>query len=129
MQAQSIRVVRPTDNIAPLLPFYRDGLGLEILAEFSGHDGFDGMVLGRSDWPVHFAFVRKAGRVAGLAPSEDNLVVFYVPDQQEWLQAIARMEKAGFKPVAPFNPYWNNRGKTFADPDGYRVVLQNTVWP
>jgi hypothetical protein len=38
------------------------------------------------------------------------------------------MEKAGHKPVTAFNPYWDKNGKTFEDPDGYRVVLQNTAW-
>ncbi|WP_407668571.1 hypothetical protein [Paraburkholderia dilworthii] len=30
--------------------------------------------------------------------------------------------------VQPFNPYWDVSGQTFADPDGYRVVMQNAVW-
>ena len=25
--------------------------------------------------------------------------------------------------------FWDKHGKTFADPDGYRVVLQNAAWP
>jgi hypothetical protein len=31
--------------------------------------------------------------------------------------------------VRAFNPYWDRHGKTFADPDGYRVVLQHAAWP
>lgn len=27
--------------------------------------------------------------------------------------------------VVSFYPYWDKQGKTFEDPDGYRVVLQN----
>src|SRR5262245_158380 len=30
--------------------------------------------------------------------------------------------------VKAFNPYWDKQGKTFEDPDGYRVVLQNARW-
>lgn len=26
------------------------------------------------------------------------------------------------------NPYWDQQGKTFVDPYGYRVVLQNADW-
>jgi len=33
-----------------------------------------------------------------------------------------------YKPVKPFNPYWDKKGRTFEDPDGYRVVLQNAEW-
>ncbi len=74
-------------------------------------------------------FTRKAGHPAGKAPTEDNLLVFYLPDRDEWLRAVARLEGEGYGSVEAFNPYWDRAGKTFADPDGYRVVLQNAVWP
>ena len=38
----TLRVARPTDDIETLLPFYRDGLGLAVLARFEDHEGFDG---------------------------------------------------------------------------------------
>ena len=41
---------------------------------------------------------------------------------------IERMKRRGYEPVISFNPYWDKNGVTFADPDGYRVVLQNTLW-
>lgn len=52
-----LRIVRPTDDVAANVRFYRDGLGFEVL------------------------------------------------------------------------PYWDRKGKTFEDPDGYRVVLQQSSWP
>jgi hypothetical protein len=27
------------------------------------------------------------------------------------------------------NPYWNERGITVQDPDGYRIVIENAAWP
>lgn len=63
------------------------------------------------------------------APTDDNLLVFHLPDRAEWEAAVARMEAAGYSAVRAFNPYWDRHGKTFADPDGYRVVLQNAPWP
>ena len=39
------------------------------------------------------------------------------------------MLEAGFVATPPLNPYWNRRGQTFVDPDGYRVVLEQDVWP
>jgi hypothetical protein len=39
-----------------------------------------------------------------------------------------RMIVAGYEPVPSFNPYWDRAGRTFEDPDGYRVVLQNAPW-
>jgi hypothetical protein len=35
---------------------------------------------------------------------------------------------AGFNQVPSFNPYWEVQGRTFIDPDDYRVVLQNSEW-
>jgi hypothetical protein len=41
---------------------------------------------------------------------------------------VARIEGAGFAAVKAFNPYWDEKGKTFEDADGWRVVLQNAGW-
>lgn len=128
MTAPILRVARPSDDLDALLPFYREGLGLEVLYRFAGHDGFDGVMLGRPGWPYHLEFTRAAGHRAGRAPTQDNLLVFYLPDPAVWAEAVARMKAAGFEPVASFNPYWDRDGATFEDPDGYRVVLQRAAW-
>ena len=124
-----LRVARPTDDIEALLPFYRDGLGLQLLYRFADHDGFDGVMLGAPGAPYHFEFTRVQGHAAGRAPTPEHLIVFYLSDEEEWRSAIQRMRNAGFDPVTAFNPYWDQRGTTFEDPDGYRVVLQNAAWP
>jgi catechol 2,3-dioxygenase-like lactoylglutathione lyase family enzyme len=128
MTSPKLRVARPTDDIEALLPFYRDGLGLEVLFRFEGHDGFDGAMLGCPGAPYHFEFTRTHGHIAGFAPTQDNLLVFYFPEPTEWQAAIDRMAKAGFAPVAAFNSYWDQSGRTFEDPDGYRVVIQLSAW-
>ena len=124
-----LRVVRPSDDLAANVAFYRDGLGFELLFEFKDHDGFDAVMLGHNGAAYHLAFVHKRGHKAGRAPSEDNLLVFYLPDAHEWQRAVRRLEDLGHTPVKAFNPYWDKKGKTFEDPDGYRVVLQHTSWP
>jgi hypothetical protein len=98
-------------------------LGFEVLSQFADHEGFDGVMLGRRGAPYHFEFTRKRGHAAGRAPSEDNLLVFYISNIEDWQAAVARMETAGHRAVPSFNPYWDRLGKTFEDPDGYRVVL------
>jgi catechol 2,3-dioxygenase-like lactoylglutathione lyase family enzyme len=123
-----LRIARPTDDLEALLSFYRDGLGLSLLLRFEDHDGFDGMMLGQEGAPYHFEFTRAKGHVAGRAPTQDNLLVFYLPDGGEWKAAVQRMQHAGFGPVASFNPYWDCEGMTFEDPDGYRIVLQRAAW-
>jgi prolyl oligopeptidase len=38
------------------------------------------------------------------------------------------MLAAGYRAVPASNPYWDRDGLTFEDPDGYRVVLENSGW-
>lgn len=128
MTVPKLRVARPTDNVEALVPFYKDGLGFNVLYQFKDHDGFDGVMLGGAGAPYHFEFTRAHGHAAGRAPTQDNLLVFYLPDASEWQAAIDRMEGAGFAPVPAFNPYWDQSGRTFEDPDGYRVVIQQAGW-
>jgi hypothetical protein len=124
----TLRVARPTDNLPEVVKFYQDGLGLEVLSSFSGHNDFEGAILGGRGSPYHLEFTHKRGHEVGKAPSEDNLLVFYIPDAAEWKNAVERMQKHGYEPVKSFNPWWDDGGKTFEDIDGYRVVLYNEKW-
>ena len=123
-----LRVARPSDHLDAVVKFYRDGLGFTILGEFTDHDGFDGAMLGHEGADYHLEFTRKRGHTAGRAPTKDHLLVFYLANEVEWRQAVQRLESRGYKAVKAFNPYWDKQGKTFEDPDGYRVVLQNERW-
>ena len=107
---------------------YRNGLGWSLLGEFADHDGFDGAMLGHAGSTYHFEFTAKRTDHIAPAPTAEDLVVLYVPVLSEWQNACGSMVSAGFVEVAPFNPYWAAHGKTFQDPDGYRIVLQNTSW-
>ena len=100
-----------------------------VLGSFENHEGFDGVMLGIPGASYHLEFTSKRGHRAGRALTQDNLLVFYVSDERQWLHAIERMSAAGYQPVPSFNPYWDRLGKTYEDPDGYRVVIQNQLWP
>lgn len=123
-----LRVARPTDQLADVIRFYRDGLGFEILGRFENHDAFDGVMLGHRGYSYHLEFTCQRSHPAGRAPTMDNLLVFYLPDASEWQQAVDQMRASGYEPVPSFNPYWDRHGRTFEDPDDYRVVLQNAGW-
>jgi hypothetical protein len=129
LAAAHVRIARPTDAIDKLLPFYKDGLGFDVLGKFTDHEGFDGVMLGHKSAGYHLEFTRHHGHPVGRAPTQDNLLIFYFPDADSYAKAVARMEGSGFPPVASFNPYWDRCGKTFEDPDGYRVVLANMAPP
>lgn len=128
MENVHLRVARPTDNVFDILRFYRDGLGFEVIDSFEDHEGFDGVMLGHSNHSYHLEFTHHRGYQVGKAQTQENLLVFYFPDQSEWQQAIDRMIEQGYRPVKSYNPYWDLRGKTFEDADGYRVVLQGAGW-
>ena len=124
-----LRVARPTDDLDKVSHMYRDGLDFEILGKFKDHDGFDGVILGKWNLGCHLEFTHQAGHSAGRAPTKDNLLVFYYPGRETWRRICKKMAEAGFRTVASWNPYWNAKGRTFEDPDGYRVVIQNDVEP
>lgn len=123
-----LRVARPTEQLSALLRFYRDGLGLVELTSFVAHNGFDGCILGHPQAPYHLEFTHQPGHVVGRAPTADHLLVLYLPELAAWRAAVQRMQEAGFAPVPAYNPYWDQNGCTFEDPDGYRVVLQHASW-
>src|SRR5262245_53628167 len=126
--AGQVRIARPVSSLERSAVMYRDGLGLEELGRFADHDGFDGVMLGRPEAPYHFELTRCRVHPVSPAPTPEDLIVFYLPDRAEWAGACASMLAAGFVEVPAFNPYWRRRGRTFEDPDRYRVVLQNASW-
>jgi catechol 2,3-dioxygenase-like lactoylglutathione lyase family enzyme len=124
----TLRVARPTDHFDEVVRFYTEGLGLSVIGSFADHEGFDGVMLGMDGAPYHLEFTRQRGHTVGRAPTKDNLLVFYLPDGRLWRAAVERMTTAGYESVLSYNPYWDRHGRTYEDPDGYRVVLQNASW-
>lgn len=128
MLIPKLRVARPTNDLAALVHFYCEGLGLKRLAGFAAHQGFDGVMLGYPGAPYHLEFTREDGQTVAPAPTAEHLLVFYFPDAAAWQAATARLAAAGYAAVPAHNPYWDAQGRTFQDPDGYRVVLQQAAW-
>ena len=123
-----LRVARLSDNLMDISMMYVQALGFEVLDQFEGQDGFDGVVLGHPNQAYHLEFSCSHGMEVSNASTTDNLLVFYLPCSREWERACRSMIDAGFVVVESHNPYWDRVGKTFEDFDGYRVVLQNRDW-
>jgi catechol 2,3-dioxygenase-like lactoylglutathione lyase family enzyme len=121
----ALRIARPTDRLEEVVAFYRDGLGLPVLLSFRDHDGYDGVMLGLPGRACHLEFTRHRDGSAGPAPSPDDLLVLYIPDPADLARLQARLERHGHRPVVPENLWWRDKAVTFADPDGWRVVLCN----
>lgn len=127
--APQLRVARPTRDIDAIMRFYTKALELEVLARFDDHAGFDGIVLGRAGWQYHLEFTRHRTHPVEPRPTDEDLLVLYLPQRGEWGATVQRLLVCGAKPVRSSNPYWEENGVTLEDPDGYRIVVQNSAWP
>ncbi len=125
---QHLRIARPTNHLSEMIRLYCEGLGLEKIGGFEDHDGYSGAMLGRPGAAYHLEFTQHEGEPVTHRPTRENLLVFYIPDREHWLKACRKAESAGFASVTSENPYWDERGRTFEDPEGYRVVLENEAW-
>ncbi len=120
------RIARPTDQLAEIERFYVEGVGLKKIGEFKGHRGYTGIMIGLPDAAYHLEFTEHVDGSPCPAPTDDNLLVFYIPDAWQ-IQAIqSRLADMGYPEVSPENKYWEEKGVTIADPDGWRIVLMNT---
>jgi hypothetical protein len=109
-----------------MIKFYRDGLGLPQIGSFEDHAGYSGVMLGLPGRDYHLEFTQHEAGSHCPAPTKDNLLVLYIPNKEEIETAKARLKGLGHQPVAPENPYWQEHGVTFQDPDGWRIVLMNS---
>jgi len=122
--AMQLRVARHTERLEELVRFYRDGLGLVEVGGFRNHRGYDGVFLAVPGAGVHLELTAGGGHRAP-APHPESLLVLYLGDD-EAVQTVAT--RLGRDPVVPANPYWAEHATTFADPDGFDVVLVPHVW-
>jgi catechol 2,3-dioxygenase-like lactoylglutathione lyase family enzyme len=125
----TLRIARPVRDLERSVAMYRAGLDLVELGRFADHDGFDGVMLGLPGSRWHLEFTACRHHPVAPAPTAEDLLVFYLPDEAAWRDGCARLRAAGFAEVEPFNPYWGVRGRSFACLDGYRTVLQHSDWP
>ena len=123
-----MRVARPSRDLAATEVFYRQALGMERLGGFEDHDGFDGVMLGFAGGTHHLEFTLHRHSPVKPQPTPEDVIVFYIHNRNEWKQAIEKIESRGHKAVPSHNPFWDKNGKTFLDPDGYRIVIQNASW-
>lgn len=126
LPAIQCRIARPTARLDEVVRFYRDGLGLEVIGSFEGHAGYSGVMLGLPGQEYHLEFTTQTKGSPFTAPTKDNLLVFYIPDTEAIARLTVNLNSLGYFAVQPENPYWAEKGTTFEDPDGWRVVLMNT---
>ena len=116
------RLARHTTNLQAIIDFYTQNLDLEVLGSFEAHSNYDGVFLGKKglDWHLEFTVSPEAPKHHS---DEDDLLVFYTQDANEFDRLKANFDRHKQKPIAAKNPYWKEHGLTYLDPDGFRVVI------
>ncbi|HVU93410.1 MAG TPA: GNAT family N-acetyltransferase [Jatrophihabitans sp.] len=115
-----VRIARPATDLARSTTLYRDVLDLPVTGGFRNHDGYDGVFFAL---PGGGELELTAGPPVPVGGTEEDLLVLYVGDAAELRAASERLVAAGVPSVGSPNPYWNRNGRTFVDPDGYRIVI------
>ena len=123
-----LRIARPVSDLGRAERMYCGALDLMVLIRFQDHEGFDGVMLGTAGMDYHFEFTHCRMHPVRPSPTDEDLLVFYIADREAWKSACDRLAAHGFVCVTSFNPYWDVSGRTYEDPDGYRIVLQNAEW-
>ncbi|MFE3639358.1 VOC family protein [Streptomyces cellostaticus] len=125
----AVRFARPTAHYDDVVVFYRDVLGLPVLAQWRGHAGYDGIVLGLPGTPVHMELLQHGDPPRIPEPHPENQLVLYLRGPEAVAVAARRLAGHGHGPVPAANPYWTERGAVlFEDPDGWQVVLAPWVF-
>lgn len=123
---QHFRVARHTSDIDKIKEFYIGLVGLKLLYEFN-HDGYLGIMLGQKedDWHLEFTVSDKEPKHCS---DEEDVLVFYLADDKKYIEALERFKYSGVEAIKSANPYWDIHGRTYIDPDGYRIVICHKEW-
>lgn len=128
LSVAAVRFARPTADLAAAVGFYRDDLGMRVLAEFRGHDGYDGLVMGLPGTLLQLEITARGGEVPAAVSSEHQLILYFA-GEDTMRPAVERLSGRGHRSVSPENPYWERRRCTaFRDPDGWLVILAPFVF-
>ncbi len=117
-----LRVARHTSSLQPIIAFYTNLLGLEVVGNFKDHNHYDGVFLGvpGANWHLEFTVSNDTPVHVG---DEDDLLVFYADNYEGYCDILQRAVALKVPEVLPKNPYWLVNATTLLDPDGYRVVV------
>jgi catechol 2,3-dioxygenase-like lactoylglutathione lyase family enzyme len=120
----TLRVARHTDNLEKIEAFYINILGFERLGGFQKHNNYDGVFIGKSGLDWHFEFTQSQSK-ASHTFDEDDVMVLYPKTISEYDTLIKRLIDNDIFFITSKNPFWNENGKMFLDPDGFRIVVSD----
>lgn len=118
----NLRIARHVGDLDEMIYFYNTLLGMKILGEFENHSGYDGVFLGFENQNWHLEFT-----ISNEKPNhkfdEDDLMVFYLENDELKNRLINNLRKNNIKEVSPKNPYWKENGTLFLDPEGCGIII------
>jgi catechol 2,3-dioxygenase-like lactoylglutathione lyase family enzyme len=120
----TFRFARHTNDLEKLNSFYVKILGLEVLGEFQKHNGYDGIFIGKSNENWHLEFT-KSDEIIHFNFGDEDVLVFYPNTRLEYESILEKINIFSIKIIEAKNPYWNENGKMFLDPDGYQIVISD----
>ena len=120
----TFRFARHTNDLERIKSFYITVLGFELLGSFENHNGYDGIFIGKQNENGHLEFT-KSDAIVDFNFGEEDILVFYPNSKLEYEIMLAKIKLHSIEFIATKNPYWNDNGKMFLDPDGYRIVISH----
>ncbi|KLT70422.1 VOC family protein [Flavobacterium sp. ABG] len=118
----TLRVARHTDNLERIEHFYVNILGFERLGGFQNHNNYDGVFIGKAGLDWHFEFTQSETKAEHVF-DEDDVIVLYPETIIAYIELTNRLLNHNISSITASNPFWNENGKMFQDPDGYRIVI------
>jgi hypothetical protein len=124
----TVRIARPSRDLAAAERFYAHGLGLQVLyrAAAESPDEHDLVMLGWPQASWHLELVGGPHLEVAPSPTAEDLLVLYLSAPVDE-SLVARLEENGGRRVTQ-GEYWDRWGVTVQDPDGYRLVLSSRTW-
>ena len=129
MPAVAARFARPARRYEEVVAFYRDLVGLPVIASFGGHEGYTGTIFGLPDSRSQLEIISHSSGEPIPSPTEEDMLVLYFASESTRAPVMERFADAGHVPVPLTNPYWTEHGAVgYVDPDGWRLVLVPAPW-
>jgi catechol 2,3-dioxygenase-like lactoylglutathione lyase family enzyme len=117
-----LRVARHTNDLERIENFYVEILGFERLGGFQNHNNYDGVFIGKSGVDWHFEFTQSDSKAKHTFDEED-VIVLYPKTILDYNDLENKLVRNNISIITATNPFWNENGKMFQDPDGYRIVI------
>ena len=119
-----LRFARHTNDLDKIKSFYINVLGFQLLGEFTNHDNYDGIFIGKPNLDWHLEFT-KSNETAKFEFGDEDYLVLYPYNMIEYDSIIDKIHKNKVALLDSKNPYWNKYGTIILDPDGFRIIISN----